>query len=81
MKVVAIAKKGAEFIYNASTAHKVPEANAQKVCDALNGIGYKLFSPDFVWHVYDVGPYDNAYYYAEGQRFTYGKTGIKRIAG
>lgn len=80
MKIVAQAVKGHEYFYNARTAHKVPEKNAQKVADALNEIKYKL-SEDSVWHVFDVDMYDNAYYYAEGQRFTYGKNGaIKRIA-
>lgn len=80
MKIVAQAVKGHEYFYKATTAHKVPEKNAQKVADALNEIKYKL-SDGCVWHVFDVGMYDNAYYYAEGQRFTYGKNGtIKRIA-
>lgn len=80
MKIVAIAVKGHEYLYKASTAHKVPEKNAQKVADALNEVKYKL-TEDRVWHVYDVDMYDNAYYYAEGQRFTCGKNGtIKRVA-
>ena len=61
-------------------AHKVAEAKAQKVADALNGINYKL-DDKHVWYVHDVDQYDNAFYYAESQRFTYGKNGtIKRIA-
>lgn len=80
MKIVAQAIKGQEYFYKASTAHKVPEAKAQKVADALNEISYKL-ADGRVWHVFDVGMYDDAYYYAEGQRFTYGKNGtIKRYA-
>lgn len=80
MKIVAQAIKGQEFFYRASTAHKVPEKNAQKIADALNEVGYELMEGR-VWHIFDVGMYDDAYYYAEGQRFTYGKNGtIKRIA-
>lgn len=79
MKIIAKTNKGAEFCYNARTAHKVPEKYAEKIADALNGIGYTL-NDGQAWHVYDVGSYDDAFYYAEGQRFTYGKTGIKRIA-
>lgn len=80
MKIVAISVKGHEYLYNASTAHKVAEAKAQKVADALNGINYKL-DDKHVWYVHDVDRYDNAFYYAESQRFTYGKNGtIKRIA-
>ena len=79
MKIIAKAIKGSEFFYDVRTAHKVPQKYAEKVADALNGIGYKLNDKQ-VWHVYDVGSYEAAYLYAEGQRFTYGKTGIKRIA-
>lgn len=79
MKIVAQAIIGQEFFYKASTAHKVPEKNAQKIADVLNEIKYKL-TEDRVWHVFDVGMYDDAYYYAEWQRFTYGKNGtVKRI--
>lgn len=77
MKIIAQAIAGHEFCYNARTAHKVPEKYAEKIAEALNGIKYRL-KDGHVWHVFDVGPYDDAYYYAEGQRFTYGKTGIKR---
>lgn len=80
MKVVALSVKGQEFLYKASTAHKVAEEKAQKVADALNEVKYKL-DGNYVWYVHDVDQYDDAYYYAEAQRFTYGKNGaIKRIA-
>lgn len=77
MKVLAIAEKGREYLYNARTAHKVASAHAQAVCDALNGAGYAL-DDSTVWTVVDVNAYDNAYYYAETQKFTYGKRGIVR---
>ena len=80
MVIVAKGIKGKEFFYKAQTAHKVPERNAQKVADILNACGYR-FQDGETWHVYNVDEYDNAYYYAEGQRFTYGKGGtVKRIA-
>ena len=81
MKIVAIAVKGMEFLYNSRTAHKVAQAKAQVVCDALNKVGYALKDDNSVWHVYDVNAYDDAFYYAETQRFSCGKNGtIKRIA-
>lgn len=80
MKIIAIAVKGKEFLYNSRTAHKVAQNKAQVVCDALNKVGYAL-DDNSVWHVYDVSAYDDAFYYAETQRFSCGKSGtIKRIA-
>ena len=80
MKILAIAEKGREFIYAPKTAHKVNAAKAEKVAAILNECGYMLTdAARYTWHVYDVDRYDNAYVYAQYQKFTYGKTGLKRV--
>lgn len=68
MKIIAIAPVGAEYLYRCSTAHAVPEKNAEKIRSALNNATYRLRHGE-TWHLYDVGPYDNAYAYAALQRF------------
>lgn len=68
MKIVAIAVKGKEFLYDASTAHKVPQTKAQHYADLLNGAGYQT-SEDRLWWVYDIDRYDKAYIYALMQEF------------
>lgn len=72
MIVVAIACKGQEFLYNASTAHKVNEKKADKIVELLNAAGYQLRDGE-IWHKFNVSSYDNAGVYAECQRFTLGK--------
>lgn len=78
MTVIAIAKQGQEFMYNASTAHKVNEKKADAIIKALNEIKYKLNDGE-IWHKYNVDKYDRAFEYALSQRITAGKSGIKRI--
>lgn len=68
MKVIAIACEGKEFLYRASTAHKVSKASADIICKALNDIRYKL-NPGEIWHVYEVSGWDNAGIYAGTQAF------------
>lgn len=68
MKVITIACEGKEFLYRASTAHKVSNASADIICKALNDIRYKL-NPGEIWHVYDVSGWENAAIYAETQAF------------
>lgn len=72
MTVIAIACKGQEFFYNASTAHKVNENKADKIVELLNAAGYQLRAGE-IWHKFNVSSYDNAGVYAETQRFTLGK--------
>ena len=68
MKVLAISAKGREFLYNASTAHKVSERSGKVIMDALNNARYGLKEGQ-VWHIHEVGPYDNAYAFASYQEF------------
>lgn len=75
MLVVAKTTRGTEFIYNAKSAHAVPQKHAQRIADIANKHLFKL-SPGECWFVYDVSHYDNAYIYAQYARFTYGKNGL-----
>ncbi len=74
MTVVARAIKGHEFMYSAASAHRVAEKKAQTIADALNRVQYGI-TPEQTWHVFDVGPYDNAYAYGEMQGFQQRKNG------
>lgn len=68
MKIVALAKKGAEFMYRSATAHAVPEKRAAEIAAALNLVNYKT-DPGLVWYVYDVDQYDDAFQVAVEQKF------------
>lgn len=80
MKVIAIACEGKEFLYRASTAHKVSKASADIICKALNDIRYKL-NPGEVWHVYDVSGWENAGIYSETQAFRRYKGRLQEVRG
>lgn len=67
MKIVAVAPVGREYLYRASTAHAVPVSSAEKIRSALNAALYNLRDGE-TWHLYDVGPYDDAAVYANYQR-------------
>ena len=68
MKIAAITIKGTEFIYKASTAHKVPKSSGADIVDALNRAGFRL-RPGEVWHLYDIDRYSGAYDIASCQGF------------
>lgn len=76
MKVLAISMKGHEYFFRASTAHKVSERSAKKIMDALNKAKYGLKENE-VWHLHEVGMYDNAYAYATYQEFRIYKGNIR----
>ena len=80
MIIVARAVKGKEFLYSAASAHRVTEKKAQTIADALNRAQYGI-TPEQVWHVFDVGMYDNAYAYGEMQGFQMRKDGTIRKVG
>lgn len=80
MIVVAKAVKGHEFLYSASSAHRVAPKKAQKIVDALNKCGYALKDGE-VWHTFDVGMYDNAHAYGEMQGFQMRNDGTIRKVG
>ncbi len=71
MKILAKTHKGAEFMYNACSAHAVSERSAGKILEIINAHNYKI-NPEKgeTWHIYDVDQYDNAFYYAQSQKFT-----------
>ena len=71
MLVLAMSAKGHEYMYKASTAHKVSKRSAETIRDIANDCKY-LFDryPDCVWHLHDVDQYDMAYDYAQFQSFT-----------
>lgn len=68
MKIVALSKKGAEFMYDPTTAHKVPQTKAKEYADDLNACGY-MVTDTAVWYVHDIDRYDMAYTYALCQEF------------
>lgn len=74
MTILALSAKDQEFLYQPKTAHAVSKTSAGKIRDALNNAGYKT-TPDSVWYIHEVNEYDNAFYYAEYQRFTLHKNG------
>ena len=78
MTVLAKSVKGQEFFYNARSAHFVSERNAKAICKMLNELRYLLDKDNEVWFIHEVDQYDNAYYYAQDQRFTLYKGMLKR---
>ena len=79
MKIVAKSVKGKEFLYSARSAHQVKGLAAEKMAEFLNAQKHDL-KADEVWHVHDVGPYDNAYGYGAIQMFERKRNGqiVKR---
>ena len=80
MKIIAKSVKGQEYLYRASTAHKVSNASANIICKALNDIGYKLGAGE-VWHVHEIDEYDAAYEYGLYQAFVRRNGGLKEVIG
>ena len=78
MKIVAITNIGAEFLYSAKTAHKVPKASANTICNILNQVRYNLTEGSQKWFVYDVDEYDRAYDYAQSQSYSIRNGIVKR---
>lgn len=79
MKIVAKSVKGKEFLYSARSAHQVKGLSAEKMAEFLNTQKHDLKANE-VWHVHDVGPYDNAYGYGAIQMFERKRNGqiVKR---
>ena len=69
MKVAAVTTPGSEYLYRASSAHKVSERSAAYILGVLNLYRFKL-RPGEIWYLYEVDQYDTAYIYAEDQHFT-----------
>lgn len=70
MLVLAISKKGNEYLYKANTARAVSKASAKKIMDIVNRADY-LINNDFeTWYIHEIGKYDRAFDYAQYQKFT-----------
>ena len=78
MKIIAKSKAGAEYLYKAESAHAVSERSAETILRVLNENKWNLRDGE-IWHIHDVDSYDNAYYYAQGQKFTIRKGIVKRV--
>ena len=68
MIVLAKSVKGAEYMYKASTAHKVSKASAEKIAAALNEKKWQLNDGE-IWYMHDVAEFTNAGAYADRQSF------------
>ena len=69
MFVIAKSLKGAEYMYKAESAHKVSERSAKTILQVLNDKRWDLKENE-VWAIHEVWNIDNAYYYAQDQKFT-----------
>ena len=78
MLILAISCKGQEYLYKKSTAHKVSKASANKICQALNTVKYKL-NDNEVWHIHEVYGYEDAAVYAEGQEFKIYRNNLREV--
>jgi hypothetical protein len=67
-KFIAIAPKGAEYLYRRSSMIAVPKSSAIKIMTTLNNLRYKLKDGE-VWHVYDNDWYSNDYIDGEIKRY------------
>lgn len=76
MTVIAKAIKGQEFLYNASSAHKVNSSKVDIVLKVLNNAKYDIKENE-VWHKYEVDRYDRAYEYGSFQSFICGQSKIR----
>ena len=68
MNVVAISVKGKEYLYKASSAHKVAPQYAEQICEALNKNKFRLNEGE-VWYPHEVENWSNGWAYAEIQSF------------
>lgn len=65
MKLIAKTQKGIEFFHSRKEAYFVSDASANKICEIMNNVKFRLASENEVWHVYD---YDfTQEYYASGK--------------
>jgi len=76
MKILAITTEGKEFMYKKNSVHGVPQKKAQEICDRLNKVRYRIRDNE-KWFVYEVDKYDDAFYYAQDQKFYNTARGLK----
>lgn len=79
-KFIAIAAKGAEFMYSKRNMIAVPTKSAQRIADMLNAVGYKLKEGQ-IWWVYDNDWYTNDYITEEIKRCGKGNLKVYRYNG
>ena len=68
-KIVAITTEGKEFIFSARSAHSVPVASCEKICQILNKAKYKLNSENEKWFTYEIDQFDSVNFISETQSF------------
>lgn len=78
MVIVAKSVVGHEYLYNASSAHGVSKRSANIIVKILNDCKWHL-KPNEVWFIHEVDMYDNAYDYAQRQKFTIRKGIVNRV--
>lgn len=76
MLVIAKSQKGAEFMYNPSTAHKVSKRSCEQIKKVLNECNYQLKDGE-TWFIHECDRYDTAYDFAQFQRFSIYKGVVK----
>lgn len=82
MYITAIAKKGQEFLYDYTTAHKVSKRSAETIKNMLNNANYLIVDETKqTWHVFEIDNYSRAIDYATYHRFSLRKGILKRIFG
>lgn len=69
---IAIAPKGAEFIYKRSSAIATPAKSAAAIAEALTKSNYKL-KPGETWHAYENDSYTNDFISLEIRSYSPGK--------
>ena len=79
-KFIAIAPKGAEYLYRKSSMIAVPKSSAIKIMIALNNLRYKLKDGE-VWHIYDNDWYTNDFISSEIKRYSNKKMSVVRYYG
>ena len=68
-KFIAVACKGAEFMFDRSRMIAVPKSSANKIRDALNEIRYGLKKENETWWVFDNDWYYNDFITGEIKRY------------
>ena len=79
-KFIAIAPRGAEYLYRRSSMIAVPKASAIKIMTALNSLRYQLKDGE-VWHIYDNDWYTNDFISSEIKRYNNKKMSVVRYYG
>lgn len=79
-KFIAIAPKGAEYLYRRSSMIAVPKSSGVKIMTTLNNLRYKLKDGE-VWHIYDNDWYSNDFIESEIKRYSNKRMSVVRYDG